>query len=102
MEISYHSNGEEVRTSSDYYVLDVDYASVHYSSYLVQALADGDLAPLGNLDGNITAGDLLIAIRIGMGTLTPGALELGHGDMNADGVINLSDIILITKSVLNQ
>ena len=36
MEISYHSNGEEVRTSADYYVLDVDFASIHYSSYLIQ------------------------------------------------------------------
>ena len=102
MEISYHSNGEEVRTSSDYYVLDIDFASIHYSSYLVRALADGDLAPLGSPDGNINAGDILIAVRIGLGTLTPGALEITHGDMNADGVINLSDIIIITKSVLNQ
>ena len=36
MEISYHSNGSEVRTSSNHYTLDVDYASIHYSSYLVQ------------------------------------------------------------------
>jgi len=38
MEISYHSNGSEVRTSSNHYTLDVDYASIHYSSYLVQAV----------------------------------------------------------------
>lgn len=102
MEISYHSNGEEVRTSSNYYVLDVDYASIHYSSYLVQALADGDLAPLGNPDGNINTGDVLIAVRIGLGSLMPSELELAHGDMNTDGVINLSDIIVITKNVLNK
>ena len=102
MEISYHSNGEEVRTSSDYYVVEVDFANIHYSSYLVQAPADGDLAPLGNPDGNVNAGDVLIAVRIGLGTLTPSALELAHGDMNSDGVINLSDIIKITKNILNQ
>lgn len=38
MEISYHSNGDEVRTSSNHYTLDVDFASIHYSSYLVQAV----------------------------------------------------------------
>lgn len=38
MEISYHSNGEEVRTSSDHYTLDVDFSNEHYSSYLVQAV----------------------------------------------------------------
>lgn len=36
MELSYHSNGMEVRTSSDHYALDVDFSSLHYSSYLVQ------------------------------------------------------------------
>ena len=102
MEISYHSNGEEVRTSSNYYVLDVGYANDHYSSYLVKALADGDLAPLGNPDGNINAGDMLIAVRIGLGELTPGVLELAHGDMNADGAINLSDIVVIINIVLSQ
>ncbi len=36
MEISYHSNGSEVRVSSDHYYLDVGFYSIHYSSYLVQ------------------------------------------------------------------
>lgn len=65
-------------------------------------VADGDLAPLGNPDGNINSGDVLIALRIALGIYTPGALELGHGDMNADGVINLSDVIMITNKVMNQ
>ena len=64
--------------------------------------ADGDLAPLGSPDGNINAGDVLIAVRIALGEITPSTLELAHGDMNADGVINLSDVIVITKHVLNQ
>ena len=38
MELSYHPDGANVRTSSNYYFLEPDYSSVHYSSYLVQAV----------------------------------------------------------------
>ena len=38
MELSYHSNGIEVRNSSNHYILDVNISSIHYSSYLVQAV----------------------------------------------------------------
>lgn len=38
MELSYHPDGLQVRTSSDNYALDTDFTSVHYSSYLVQAV----------------------------------------------------------------
>lgn len=63
---------------------------------------DGDLAPLGNPDGVINAGDVLIATRITLGVLAPSTLEIAHGDMNADGVINISDLIVITNYVLNR
>jgi hypothetical protein len=64
-------------------------------------IPDGDLAPYGNPDGNINAGDVLIAFRIALGLLTPGTLDIAHGDMNRDGVINLSDIIVIAGDALN-
>ena len=38
MELSYYPDGLQVRTSSDNYILDTDFSSVHYSSYLVQAV----------------------------------------------------------------
>lgn len=67
---------------------------------------DGDLAPYGNRDGSIDAGDLLIAIRIVRGEISPTADDLAHGDLypvgDPDGVINLSDLILIQKLILNQ
>ena len=66
----------------------------------VQAIADGDLAPLGAPDGVINVADILIATRIVVGNLTPGALEYAHGDMNTDGVIDTTDLILIYRLVL--
>jgi hypothetical protein len=76
-------------------------------SYIVDGvepdpIADGDLAPLGDPDGIINTGDIVIALRIALGEITPGTMELAHGDMNADGVIDLSDVIVITNIVLNQ
>lgn len=60
-------------------------------------LADADLAPLGNPDGVVDAGDLLLALRLALGRLTPTSLELAHGDMDGNGVINLSDVIAIVQ-----
>lgn len=63
--------------------------------------ADGDLAPLGASDGQINAGDYLLALRITLGLLTATSLELAHGDLYPpgapDGVINLQDLILLQK-----
>jgi len=65
-------------------------------------IADGDLAPFGAPDGNINAADLMIAIRIALDQIPAGPLELAHGDMNSDGIIDLSDVLVITQLVLNQ
>ncbi|MGB5405283.1 MAG: GDSL-type esterase/lipase family protein [Thiogranum sp.] len=65
------------------------------------ALADGDIAPLGAPDGQINAGDVLVATRIALGLETATALELAHGDLYPPGApdrkINLQDLILLRK-----
>ena len=66
----------------------------------VQHIADGDLAPWNNPDGNINAADILIATQLVLGTRTPGALQYAHGDMNSDGTIDLADLLLIQRAVL--
>ncbi|HYQ72896.1 MAG TPA: multicopper oxidase domain-containing protein, partial [Gammaproteobacteria bacterium] len=63
-------------------------------------LADADLAPFGNPDGQVNAADLLIALRILLDNLTPGVLQLAHGDMDGDHDIDLADVILIQAQVL--
>jgi hypothetical protein len=81
--------------------LEVEYGSDPTDSNSWPNLADADLAPYGSPDGIVNAADLLIATRIVLGILTPRALEYAHGDMNSDGLINLPDLIQITKEVLS-
>jgi len=64
------------------------------------SLADGDLAPWNNSDGQINAADVLIATQLVLRQRTAGALQYAHGDMNADGIIDLADLLLIQQSVL--
>jgi hypothetical protein len=65
------------------------------------AIADGDLAPLGNPDGNINGADLLIALRIASGDLAALPLQLAHGDLYPagapDDVIDLSDLLQLLQ-----
>jgi hypothetical protein len=63
-------------------------------------IADGDVAPLGNPDGNLNAADVLIAQRIALGLEIAMTQELAHGDMNCDGQITLPDVLLIQRVVL--
>ncbi|MEE9423070.1 MAG: multicopper oxidase domain-containing protein [Gammaproteobacteria bacterium] len=63
--------------------------------------ADGDLAPYANPDGQLNAGDILIAVRIVLGSVPVTPLQLAHGDMNNDGLITLPDVLLIQKLILN-
>lgn len=67
----------------------------------IQSVANGDLAPWNNPDGVINVADALIAQRLVIGSLTPGALQYAYGDMNVDGVINIADSLLIMKLALN-
>ena len=60
---------------------------------------DGDLAPRGNLDGVVNAGDYLVALQIVLGNIKPTPDELIHGDVypvnQGDGAIDVSDLIRI-------
>ena len=68
----------------------------------VQPIANGDLAPIDNPDGFINAADLLIATQITLGQREAGALQIAHGDMNGDAVIDIVDLQLIQKIVLQN
>ena len=61
----------------------------------VPSQPDGDCAPLGSPDGNINAADYLVCMRIALGELPPTLLEKAHGDLNFDGLINTSDLVLL-------
>ena len=63
-------------------------------------IADGDLAPWDDPDGHINAADVLIAIQLVLGQRTAGALQYAHGDMNNDGTIGMTDLLLIQQLVL--
>jgi hypothetical protein len=63
-------------------------------------LADGDLAPWDNPDGQINAADVLIATQLVIGQRIAGPLQFAHGDMNLDGTINLADLLLIQQIAL--
>ena len=67
------------------------------------ALADADLAPLGNPDGIINAADYQVAQRIVLGQVPATSLELAHGDVYPagapDGVIDTADLVLILQLV---
>jgi hypothetical protein len=66
-------------------------------------LYDGDLAPLTGRDQQVNAADLLIAQRIALGLYSPTGDDLLHGDVyppgSPDGVIDLSDVLLILQMI---
>lgn len=65
-----------------------------------EAIGDGDLAPWDNPDGLVKAADIMIATQLVLGLRTPGMLQYVHGDMNADGIINLADLLQIIQAAL--
>jgi len=60
----------------------------------------GDLAPLGLPDGMVNAADYLIQIRFIQGQLIPSAIEIQNGDLYSDGVLNVSDLILLNQLIM--
>ncbi len=62
---------------------------------------DGDIAPLGQPDGLVTAADYALALRILFGEILPGELELTHADLYPagapDGILELGDVVLLLQ-----
>ena len=56
----------------------------------------GDLAPRGNPDGTLNAGDLVVLMRLVLELETPDPRETALADMNHDGLLNAADILLLT------
>lgn len=67
-------------------------------------LIAGDLAPLGNPDGQLNAADFLILQRIVSGAVIPDAYEQLVGDVaplnNPDGALNAGDLVVLQRAVL--
>ncbi len=80
------TDGEEVQT----------YATDPLTSNL------GDLAPRGNPDGALNAGDLVVLSRIIFDQVTPTTLESLMADINQDGVLNVVDFMLLQKAIMNN
>ncbi|MGB5540379.1 MAG: S8 family serine peptidase [Gammaproteobacteria bacterium] len=59
----------------------------------------GDLAPRGNPDGSLNAGDLVVLMRLVMELETPDARETLLADINHDGSLNAADILLLMAAL---
>ena len=80
------------------------------SGVATSLLADGDLAPLNNRDGQISIADALVALRYALNLITPLPNDdLNHGDVapvgsdgksNPDGRLTVADALLILRIAL--
>ncbi|OAQ20911.1 CAP domain-containing protein [Thermosulfurimonas dismutans] len=69
---------------------------------------DGDVAPLGNRDGQVNIGDALVALRFALGLETPSDEDKCHADVAPiengvpapDGQITIGDALVILRKAL--
>jgi len=70
---------------------------------------DGDVAPLGNRDGQVNVGDALVSLRFALGMETPTQEDMCHGDVapldinnqpSRDGQISVGDSLVILRKAL--
>lgn len=80
-------------------VSDGDEVAVHGIDPTVSNL--GDVAPRGNPNNMIDAGDLVVMSRLVTGILSPDPLESVLADVNQDTQLNLADLLLLQQAVLN-
>jgi len=78
-------------------------ALVPLSAWAPNFLA-GDVAPRGNPDGQLNAGDLVVLQRIAMGQISADSYEQLVGDIAPfgapDGKINAADVLVLQRAVL--
>jgi hypothetical protein len=87
--------GYESTSVNDVVAEDYNDPSSPIPIYLDASGADADVVP----DGQLNAGDFLVATRITLGLRAATTIELAHGDMNSDGEITLSDLVLILQAI---
>lgn len=59
----------------------------------------GDLAPLGQPDGLINAGDAVVLSRLVTGQITATELELTLGDLNNNGTLDAGDMVILMRVI---
>ena len=73
------------------------------------AVADGDVAPLGAVDGNVTVADALVVLRAALGLLPQTPELLQHGDVapldsrgrpDPDQALTIADALLVLRKAL--
>ena len=62
----------------------------------------GDVGPRGSPDNLVNLGDLLVLTQLVMDVIQPTALESVLGDINSDGQINVSDMLLLQQTILSS
>lgn len=79
------------------------------TSVMFAVTPDGDVAPLGNRDGQINVGDALVCLRFALGLETQTQEDLAHGDVapldaqgkpSSDGKITVGDALVILRKAL--
>jgi subtilisin len=85
--------------SDDDVVADGDEVSLYNIDPAVSNL--GDVAARGNPDNTIDAGDFLVLTRLVTGTIQPTELESILGDINNDSRVDIADMLLLQRAVLN-
>ncbi len=59
----------------------------------------GDLAPRGQPDGVINAGDAVVMSRLAAGSITPTATELTLGDLNYSSTLDAGDMVVLMRAI---
>jgi hypothetical protein len=58
------------------------------------------VAPRGNSDDNLDAGDYIVLKRLASGVISPTPLELILGDINENGDLDAGDVTMLERLLL--
>ena len=95
---AYNTNPVNPDTDSDG-VTDGDEVNVYGIDPNVSNL--GDLGPRGAPNGQVNSGDLVVLMRLVLGSIQPTTLEQILADINTDGMLDVADILLLQQAILN-